>query len=70
MSRLYLSCGICGRQQADGILSRASWGHVVRSDRSSVCACPSCKETHSDWEQRLHTGDSQSQYGTGLYRTA
>ena len=70
MSRLYLRCVICGRQQADGLLSRAAWVHVVRADRSSASACPTCKETHSDVEQRLHSVDvSTTGYG-GVYRTA
>jgi hypothetical protein len=70
MSRLYLLCAICGRQQADGLLSRAAWVHVVRADRSNVSACPTCKETHSDLEQRLHSLEaSPPRYG-GVYRTA
>jgi hypothetical protein len=63
MSRLYLRCEICGRQQADGLLSRANWGHVVRDDRSTASACPNCKETHSDWEQRLHSEPATPNYG-------
>jgi hypothetical protein len=49
---LYLRCGLCGRQQADGLLSRGYWGHV---DVAEVIlrACPTCKEQHHDWEERL-----------------
>jgi hypothetical protein len=69
MSRLYLRCAICGRQQADGLLSRAAWVHVVRADRSNVSACPSCKAAHSDVEQRLHASEPATGLG-GLSRTA
>jgi hypothetical protein len=56
MSRLYLRCGLCGRQQADGLLSRGFWGHLDVGNGSAVCACPTCKEQHSDWETRLRSG--------------
>jgi hypothetical protein len=71
MSRLYLRCVICGRQQADGLLSRSAWGHVERADRTSASACPSCKEAHSDWEERLQAGNTAPRYGgDGLYQSA
>lgn len=66
MSPLYLRCGVCGRQQADGILSRASWGHVSLSDGKDASACPECKDKHSDWEQRIQSGATpaeQSAFG-------
>jgi hypothetical protein len=69
VSRLYLRCAICGRQQADGLLSRAAWVHVVRADRSSASVCPTCKETHSDLEKRLDASEPTSGFG-GVYRTA
>lgn len=62
MSPLLLRCVLCGRTQAEGLLSRASWGHVERptatavpaSQRTAVVsACPGCKARHPDWEQRL-----------------
>ena len=53
MSPLYLRCGVCGRHQADGILSRSSWGHVSLADGKNASACPECKDKHSDWEQRI-----------------
>jgi hypothetical protein len=53
MSRLYLLCGLCGRQQADGILSRGYWGHVEVTSTYVLRACPTCKESHLDWEARL-----------------
>jgi hypothetical protein len=64
MSPLYLRCGVCGRQQAEGILSRTSWGHVSLSDGKNASACPECKDKHSDWEQRIQNGaaDSQGSY--------
>ena len=51
MSRLYLHCGLCGRKQADGLLSRNYWGHLEAGNHS-LCACPVCKQS-ADWETRL-----------------
>ena len=53
MSRLFLYCGLCGRQQADGLLSRGYWGHLEVTSTYVLRACPTCKEQHSDWEGRL-----------------
>lgn len=53
MSRLNLLCGLCGRQQADGLLSRQSWGHLEVAPGNALRACPTCKEQHRDWEARL-----------------
>ncbi len=53
MSRLFLRCGLCGRQQADGLLSRGYWGHLDAGNGHALRACPTCKEQHSDWETRL-----------------
>jgi hypothetical protein len=53
MSRLFLRCGLCGRQQADGLLSRGFWGHLELGNGTALRACPTCKEQHSDWETRL-----------------
>jgi hypothetical protein len=53
MSRLYLNCGLCGRQQADGLLSRGYWGHLQVTGGYVLQACPTCKEQHVDWEVRL-----------------
>jgi hypothetical protein len=53
MSNLYLLCGLCGRQQADGLLSRGYWGHLDLGPGNALRACPTCKEQHSDWESRL-----------------
>ena len=67
MSPLYLRCGVCGRQQADGILSRSSWGHVNLADGKNASACPECKDKHSDWEQRISSGAADDQ---GAYQSA
>jgi hypothetical protein len=50
---LYLNCGLCGRKQADGLLSRGLWGHVQTNPHGSLQVCPTCKETHSDWQSRV-----------------
>jgi hypothetical protein len=73
MSRLFLRCGLCGRQQADGLLSRGHWGHLELGPGSALRACPTCKQQHADWEERLRasleTGEGDqsgfgSRYGT------
>lgn len=65
MARLYLRCGLCGRQQADGLLSRGYWGHVDVGRGNALCACPTCKELHSDWEAQLR-GLNDPSGGDGL----
>jgi hypothetical protein len=55
MSTLYLTCGICGRKQADGILSRRAWGHLD-SGYGAQQACPTCKAGNHDWEAQLTAG--------------
>jgi hypothetical protein len=50
---LYLSCGLCGRKQADGLLSRGYWGHFEAAPHGTLRACPMCKEQHEDWETKL-----------------
>jgi hypothetical protein len=56
---LYLRCGLCGRQQADGLLSRGYWGHLEVTE-ATLRACPTCKEQHSDWVERLRITIIQS----------
>jgi hypothetical protein len=62
MSRLYLRCAICARQQADGLISGAAWGrlelppgavveHPALRD-SILRACPSCA-SQPGWQERL-----------------
>ncbi|HSI97452.1 MAG TPA: hypothetical protein VK926_03750 [Gaiellaceae bacterium] len=63
MSRLYLRCAICSRQQADGLISSAMWGRLelpqgVEVDHpalkgSTLRACPSCVGRHPDWQEHL-----------------
>ena len=55
MSTLYLTCGLCGRKQADGLLSRNAWGHLDAGG-STLRACPTCKTSNNDWESRLTAG--------------
>jgi hypothetical protein len=50
---LYLTCGLCGRKQAEGLLSRSLWGHLEKTPHGTLRACPTCKETVSDWQSRL-----------------
>ncbi len=57
MARLYLVCGLCGRQQADGLLSRGYWGHLEVTSTYVLRACPTCKEQDSDWEARLRANN-------------
>ena len=76
MSRLYMSCALCGRKQAHGLLSHASWGQVDVAGGSPHRVCPGCKEQNRDWEERVRstvaelglTGEAfQRGYG-GTYR--
>jgi hypothetical protein len=50
---LYLSCALCGRKQAAGLLSHAAWGQVW-VENISHRVCPVCREEHRDWESRVH----------------
>jgi hypothetical protein len=67
---LLLHCTLCGRKQADGLLSRNAWGHLPLEDGSVLRACSSCRGQYSDWEIRLRATVStngplvdQSTYG-------
>jgi hypothetical protein len=63
MSRLYLRCAICSRQQADGLISGAAWGRLELPPGAEVDhpalkgsafrVCPTCIQRHSDWQQSL-----------------
>jgi hypothetical protein len=65
MSRLYLRCVICSRQQAEGLISGAGWGRLeLPSDAavhhpavrgSTARACPSCMSANPDWQSRVLT---------------
>ena len=52
MSRLYMSCALCGRKQAHGLLSHASWVQVEVLGGSPHRVCPTCREQYRDWEAR------------------
>lgn len=56
MSRLFLHCALCGRKQADGLLSRGYWGQLESGNGTPLRACPTCKGTYADWEERLRVG--------------
>jgi hypothetical protein len=54
VAQLYLHCAICGRRQADGLLSGAAWGRVQNpGDSSMVRVCPGCMGKYPDWQQRV-----------------
>jgi hypothetical protein len=63
MSRLYLRCVICSRQQAEGLISGAAWGRFELPPGSDVehpalkgsmfRCCPSCVQRHPDWRESL-----------------
>ena len=63
MSRLYLLCVVCSRQQADGLISGAGWGRLELPPGSEVehpalkgsmfRCCPTCVERHPDWQNNL-----------------
>jgi hypothetical protein len=63
MSRLYLRCVICDRQQADGLISGAAWGRLDLPDGAEVehsalegsafRACPACMQRNPDWKHEL-----------------
>jgi hypothetical protein len=63
MSRLYLRCVICSRQQADGLISGAAWGKLelpAGTDvehpalkGSTLRACPTCIDRQPDWQNHV-----------------
>ena len=63
MSRLYLLCVVCSRQQADGLISGAGWGRLELPPGAEVQhpalkgsmfrCCPTCVERHPDWKENL-----------------
>ena len=70
MSRLFLRCGLCGRQQADGLLSRGYWGHLDAGNGSALRACPTCKEQHTDWEGRLRATTDPGAFDSSAFPQA
>jgi hypothetical protein len=66
MSTLYLTCGLCGRKQADGILSRNAWGHLEGAGGAPpLRACPTCKVSNDDWESQLTAGTNGAGQNAG-----
>ncbi len=65
MSRLYLRCAICSRQQAEGLISSAAWGRLELPPDAEIehpalrgstfRACPGCASRHPDWQDQLLT---------------
>ena len=65
MSRLYLLCVVCSRQQADGLISGAAWGKLELPPGTEVQhpalkgsmfrCCPSCTQRHPAWQDELLT---------------
>lgn len=63
MSRLYLLCVVCSRQQADGLISGAAWGKLELPPGTDVDhpalkgsqfrCCPSCIQRHPGWQDEL-----------------
>ncbi len=63
MSRLYLLCVLCSRQQADGLISGASWGRLELPPGAEIehpalkgsmfRCCPWCTQSHPDWQSEL-----------------
>ena len=63
MSRLYLRCVICSRQQADGLISGAMWGRLelpagVTVEHpalkgSTLRACPGCVAREPNWQESV-----------------
>ena len=63
MSRLYLRCALCDRQQAEGLISGAAWGRFELPDGVTaehpalkgtlLRACPTCIGRHPDWQERI-----------------
>jgi len=73
MSRLYLRCALCSRQQADGLISGAAWGrlelpagleveHPALKGSTFRC-CPACIVRHPSWEDELLTSLGVSRNG-------
>ncbi len=63
MSRLYLRCALCDRQQADGLISGNAWGRLELPPDvglehpalrgTTLRACPTCMQRHPDWKEQL-----------------
>ena len=76
MSPLYLSCVLCERRAADGLLSRNAWrvlevpadvdaGHPALRGATHR-ACPKCTEGDPDWQGRMLVVLGVTDSGAGL----
>jgi hypothetical protein len=80
MSRLYLRCVLCSRQQADGLISGAAWGRLelppgVEIEHpalkgSTFRCCPTCIQHHPGWQEELLTSLGVPQNGSQPNSTA
>jgi hypothetical protein len=78
MARLYLHCALCSRKQAEGLISGAAWGRFDVPDDAQIehpayrgttlRACPTCIQRHTDWRERLLTALGLSNDGVQPYR--
>jgi hypothetical protein len=65
VTTLYLTCAICRRKQAEGLLSGATWGKALLPPDSVIAhpavrhghvrACPACVGRHRNWELAAFT---------------
>jgi hypothetical protein len=46
-----LTCAICRRRQAVGLLSMQSWATV--NGAQDAHACPDCQQEHANWREQL-----------------
>ncbi len=65
---LYLTCELCGRKQADGLLSGATWARIeVRGpgmNGGAARVCPWCQNERSDWRSQVgQTISGASEHG-------
>jgi L-threonylcarbamoyladenylate synthase len=66
MARLYLYCALCGRRQADGLLSGAAWRRLGLGVGGEPVACPECAEATPDWRERLVPAGAVAAVKAGL----
>jgi hypothetical protein len=59
MPGLYLTCSLCGRRQAHGLLSAAAWRRLGLGIEGEPLACPSCVQD-PDWQERLAAANAVS----------
>ena len=54
---LYLTCGLCGRKQADGLLSRGHWGHLEETPHGTLLRVPDLQGVDFRLEGAARPGD-------------